>query len=60
MTGPLQSPQGLAVDENNAIYVADWGNNRVQIYWNLIWTTENSVSYHVQDSFIHDGFFFQA
>lgn len=29
-TGQFENPQGIAVDRDDNIYVADWGNNRVQ------------------------------
>ena len=28
--GELEMPWGLCIDKNDSIYVADWGNNRVQ------------------------------
>jgi DNA-binding beta-propeller fold protein YncE len=31
--GELQYPRGMAVDWAGRIYVADWGNNRIQAFW---------------------------
>jgi len=31
-TGEMRNPQGLAFDQNGALYVAEWGNQRIQKY----------------------------
>jgi len=30
--GQFQSPQGVAVDRSGTVYVADWGNHRIQTF----------------------------